>query len=190
MLLWHVRKRNSGFTLIEMITVVIIIGVIAAITSPNLLGLLYQNRINQAMRQIEGAVREAQKQATRQSKTCKIRFTTTGTGNSKRSIVQVRPDENIAGVDVSYSGCLLDNRELPRDISIGLKGTGIIEAPSVADLGFSAKGNPDVPVPSIMYIEHPNVNDKKCVEIRGMFGKIISGNYNSTTEVCTPPPAS
>lgn len=185
MLLWRVRKQNSGFTLIEMLVTAIVVGVIAAAATPNLLGLLNQNRVREGMRQVEGAVREAQKQATRKGKTCKIRFTTAGTGSDKRSIIQIRPDEIIDGVNVSYSGCLLNTRELPRDVSFGLKGTGTVEAPG-ADLGFSAKGNPDIT--GIMYIEHPYVKDEKCVEIRGMFGEVTTGNYNSTTEVCTPLP--
>ena len=59
MLLYNARKHNSGFTLIEMLIVTVIIGVIAAIAAPNLLGLLNRNRVNQAARQVEGALRES-----------------------------------------------------------------------------------------------------------------------------------
>ena len=183
MLLWRVRKQNSGFTLVEMMVTAIVVGVVAAVASPNLLGLLNQNRVREGMRQVEGAVREAQKQATRKGKTCKILFTTDGTGSDKRSIIQVRPDEIIDGVNVSYSGCLLNTRELPRDVSFGIRGSGTVEAPG-ADLGFSAKGNPTIT--GVMYIEHPNVKDKRCVEIRGMFGGLTTGIYDSTAEVCNP----
>ena len=179
MLLWRVRKQNSGFTLVEMVVTAIVVGVIAAIASPNLLGLLNQNRVREGMRQVEGAVREAQKQATRKGATCSIRFTTTGTGTNKRSIIKVVDDAN----PNPFAGCLLNTRELPRDVSFGLKGTGTIEADN--DLSFSAKGNPN-PRNHIYYIEHPNVKDKKCVEIRGLFGEIATGNYDSGTEVCTP----
>jgi prepilin-type N-terminal cleavage/methylation domain-containing protein len=46
MLLYNVhRKSNKGFTLVEMIVTVIIVGVIASIAAPNLLGLLNQSRV-------------------------------------------------------------------------------------------------------------------------------------------------
>ena len=51
MLLYNARKYNSGFTLIEMLATIVIIGVIAAIAAPNFLGLLNRNRVNEAARQ-------------------------------------------------------------------------------------------------------------------------------------------
>ena len=73
---WNVRK-NQGFTLIEMLATAIIIGIVAAISAPNLLGLLNRNRVNQGLVQLEGAIKEAQRQAIRNGKTCKIKLTTT-----------------------------------------------------------------------------------------------------------------
>ena len=184
MLLWRVRKQNYGFTLVEMLVTAIVVGVIAAVASPNLLGMLNQNRVREGMRQVEGAVREAQKQATRKGTICSIRFTTTGSGSDKRSIIKVVDDAS----PNPFAGCLLNTRELPREVSFGLKGAGTLDDSNERDLSFSAKGTTGIT--GIMYIEHPNVNDKKCVEIQGMFGGLITGTYDSTTEVCTPPPAS
>ncbi|NJL51996.1 MAG: type II secretion system protein [Hydrococcus sp. SU_1_0] len=76
MLLYNARKSSSGFTLIEMLVVFIIVGVIAAIAAPNFLGLLNQSRVKDGLAQVEGAVKEAQRQAMRRGKPCKVKFVT------------------------------------------------------------------------------------------------------------------
>ena len=189
MLLYSVRKSNKGFTLIEMIAVVIIVGIIAAIAAPNFLGLLNRNRVTQGLADVDGAIREAQRIATRNGKVCKIRFTTTGTGSNKRSVVQVHPDEVISGTNVSYAGCLLETRELEQDVTTNFLVSGTTLTPIdssglVLNLGFSGKGNPSNT--GVMVISHSNSSSEKCIEIKGILGNIIAGNYDSATRTCTP----
>lgn len=111
MLLWRVRKYDTGFTLIEMITVVIIVGVIAAISAPNFLGLLNRNRVNSALGQIKGAIKEAQRQAIKDSSSCTVNIT-----SATRTI---------------SGGCLLSNRIVDNNVTIDSDHT----------ITFSGKGN-------------------------------------------------
>lgn len=196
MLHYDAHRRNQGFTLIEMMVTVIIVGVIAAIAAPNFLGLLNQNRVKDGLSQVEGAIKEAQRQSMRQGKICKIRFTSDAT--SGNSIVQIHPDETLtlAGgttTVVKYTGCLLSNRELSDSVSFSFLNTGTgtletINSSSPRDLGFSPKGNPNIT--GIMVISHTGIsnNSRKCVQIAGLLGNIITGNYNdsatSTTLKC------
>jgi prepilin-type N-terminal cleavage/methylation domain-containing protein len=181
MSLYNVRKSNSGFTLVELLITLIIIGVIAVISVPNFLGLLNRNRVNEAAQQVEGAIKEAQRQAMRKGKICQIRFTSTGTGGNQRSIVKVSPDVG----PVSYSGCLLNNRELPSSVSFGLlSGATVlpVNSSNEIDLAFSNKGNPNVQ--GMMVISHPKVISQKCIQIEGVLGNILSGDYNTQTKKC------
>ncbi|MBE9048315.1 prepilin-type N-terminal cleavage/methylation domain-containing protein [Pleurocapsales cyanobacterium LEGE 10410] len=179
MLLYNVlRKSDKGFTLIEIITTVIIVGVLASIAAPNFLGMLNQTRIKDGLGQVEGAIREAQRLAIRRGKPCRILFTTDGTGSS---IVEIAPDSG----SVSYSGCLLSTRELPDSVSFSLLTGGTlvpINSFNEAELTFSSKGNPDVE--GIMVISHTGTNTSKCVQIEGLLGNILTGDYNSTTQEC------
>jgi prepilin-type N-terminal cleavage/methylation domain-containing protein len=192
MLLYNARRKvNQGFTLIEMMVTVIIIGVIAALAAPNFLGLLNQSRVKDSLAQVEGAIKEAQRQAIRKGKTCKISFTSSGTGDNL-SIVQIHPNETISGRAYSYSECLLSNRELPKSVSFSLlnSGSGTLEtinSTNEVNLAFSTKGNPNVQGIMIV-IEHPGTNTKKCIQIAGLLGNMITGDYDSTDSKCKVPP--
>ena len=185
MLLYNARRKfNQGFTLIEMLVTIIIIGVIASLAAPNFLGLLNQSRVKDGLAQVEGAIKEAQRQAIRKGKICKIRFTSSGTGDNL-SIIQIHPDETISGRAYSYSECLLSNRELPKSVSFSLLNSSSLEtidSTNEANLAFSTKGNPDVQ--EIMVIEHPGTTTKKCVQIAGLLGNMITGNYDQATQKC------
>jgi prepilin-type N-terminal cleavage/methylation domain-containing protein len=186
MLLYNARKKsNKGFTLIEMLVTLIIIGVIASIAAPNFLGLLNQSRVKDGLAQVEGAIKESQRQAIRKGRICKIRFTSLGTGSNKRSIIQVHPDETVGGTTVSYSGCLLNSRELPDSVSLSLLNSGtlaLVDSSTPRNLGFSTKGNPDVQ--GIMVIQHPQTSTAKCIQIEGLLGNILTGDYDSATKSC------
>lgn len=116
---WNVPKSNTGFTLIEMLAAVIMVGILAAIAAPNLFGLLTRNRINQALSQIEGAIKEGQRQAIRQGKSCRVQINLT--------------NNTISG---DPPNCLLNEREIADSINIqtNLPGT----TPGIV---FSHKGS-------------------------------------------------
>jgi prepilin-type N-terminal cleavage/methylation domain-containing protein len=155
MLLYNARKSSSGFTLIEMLAVFIIIGVVAAIAAPNLLGLLNRNRVNDAAQQVEGALKEAQRQAMRRGTQCSITVDATNKSIS-----------NPAG------GCLLSNRVLNNLIQLNS---------NTATMTFSGKGNIDGSLPTpVLVVSIPNsTNQRKCVVLEGFFGTLRSGDYSS-----------
>ena len=179
MLLYNARnKSDKGFTLVEMITAIIIVGVLASIAAPNFLGLLNRNRVNQSLSEVEGAVREAQRLAIRRGKTCSIRLTTAS--GSSLSLVEVTPDGSGA-----YVGCLLSDRELPNEVTFSLSSGGTvtpINSASTEDLTFTGKG---IPVDEkTIVVSHPNVNVQKCLRIEGLLGNILTGDYNTSTNEC------
>lgn len=164
MLLWRARKNNSGFTLLEMLVTAIIVGVIAAVTLPNLLGLLNRNRINDAMGKVEGALKEAQKQAIRTGKSCSVSISVHAIANP-----------------VGGGGCLLSNRDL-----------NLVQLTSSrASINFSGKGNITIndtnlglniptPVIAISMANGNGTNLQRCVVIQNSLGSIRTGTYIGT----------
>jgi len=164
MLPWRVRKYNSGFTLVEMLTVVIIIGVLAAITAPNLLGLYNRNRVNRAMREVEGALKEAQKQAIRIGRQCTI-------------------DINTNDISNSANGCLLSNRVLNKPGS----GNPVILNSNQGTITFSGKGNLGTPGPKPVFVTYlANASSKQsCVVIESTLGSLRTGDYTGDPSTLT-----
>ena len=163
------KKMNKGFTLIEMITVVIIIGVIAAIAAPNFLGLLNRNRVNEATNQVEAALREAQKIAIRNGKSCSITISETN-----------KTITNTTG----SNPCLLSNRELNDSVRLYSSRTAI---------AFSGKGNITIDDTDanlrtpVLVVSMDNGTDKRgCVVIENSFGGIRTGDY-ATGTIPDPP---
>jgi prepilin-type N-terminal cleavage/methylation domain-containing protein len=184
MLLWRVRKSNSGFTLVEMLAVVIILGVIAAVAVPNLLGWFNRNRVNEAMRQVEGALKEAQKQAIRTGKRCTIDIEPTS------FTIDVKPSTNIS-ISSTQKDCLLSTRILNSSIALASN----LESSNITKVTFSGKGNItiDDPVnPPVLVVSIPDGTDlKKCVVIENFLGVIRTGKYDGSgipdSEICEPP---
>lgn len=155
--LYAVRKSSSGFTLIEMLVTLAVVGVIAAIASPNFLGLLNRNRVNEATQQVEGALKEAQRQAMRRGQQCTININTT----SKT---------------ISGANCLLSNRVLNDLIQLNTNRTTIT---------FSGKGNITIdattnPTP-VLVVSIPNGTTlQKCVVLDGFLASMRTGDYSGT----------
>jgi prepilin-type N-terminal cleavage/methylation domain-containing protein len=158
MLLYNVRKSSSGFTLIEMLVTITVVGVIAALSAPNFLGLLSRNRVNEAAQQVEGALKEAQRQAMRKGKQCTINIDTT--------------NKIISNPAAPASGCLLSNRNLNDSIQLNTSRTAIT---------FSGKGNIDATTTPVLVVSIPNrTNQQKCVVLEGFLASMRTGDYSGT----------
>jgi prepilin-type N-terminal cleavage/methylation domain-containing protein len=72
MLQLNVRKYIKGFTLIETLIVVMIIGIASAIAVPNFLNSYEKFKLDQAVVEVRGALREAQRQAIRKGESCQV----------------------------------------------------------------------------------------------------------------------
>lgn len=166
MSLYNVRKSNSGFTLVELLMTLIIIGVIAALTAPSFLGLMSRNRVNQAALKVEGALKEAQRQAVRRGQRCSIIVDTDNTGT---------PGE--IGIMNPPNGCLLSNRILDNnDLNTGIQ---LNTNTPATGFQFSGKGNIDGNFANpVIVVSMPNrTSQRKCVVLDGFFGVLRSGDY-------------
>ena len=170
--MWRLNVRKSqGFTLIEMLATGIIISIVAAIAAPNLLGLLNRNRVNRGLAEFEGAIKEAQRQAIRNGKSCTITINA-----ANNNIVNAPTD-----------GCLLSTRNLSENLEIttNIDNNGTTDN---YDIVFSGKGNmvfeisgTEVNSGAIFVIYMPSgTNQQRCFVVDSSLGSVRTGEYTGS----------
>lgn len=167
MLLYSVRKsdRGRGFTLVEMIVAVVIVGVLAAVSTPNLLGTYRRTQANAAINEVESAIKEAQRQAIRNGRQCNISI------NSSARTIKIADTTD-------DRDCLLTNRVL--DDSLVLNS-------NVSNITFSSRGN--TTNNALIRVTTNGENVDRCVVVTAGIGLIRSGSYrdtdnNNTKDTC------
>ncbi len=68
--------RSQGMTLIEILIVLTVAAILAVAVTPSFLYWLETQRVNQALESLEGALREAQREAMRRNQACRVTINT------------------------------------------------------------------------------------------------------------------
>lgn len=159
---FSVRRQQQGFTLIEMIVTVIIVGVLGAVTIPSLLGLLNQTKVNDGLRQIQTSLKEAQRQAMRRGASCIVRV------NATNNTITGDPVQCL-----SSSRTVDDNLEFKGNVASGGAATA-----SNIEIEFSRKGSNAGAARTIaVYRDGVTGGVQKCVIVAQNLGGIKSGIY-------------
>jgi prepilin-type N-terminal cleavage/methylation domain-containing protein len=149
-------RGDRGFTLIEMLIILFIVGILTATGIPSLLSLLNNKKLDNALTQVETALKETQKNAIKKSRTCTLTIPT-GTG------------EQLLG------NCLnAGNQPLPE--------INISRPAGLATIGFDFKGRVSDPTNrgTIVFSLPDGSGSQRCLAISNGIGLIRSGKYDGT----------
>lgn len=146
------RNSQQGFTLIETLIVVVIIGILSAISAPSFLAMLNTAKVNDALAQVKGALQEAQREAMRRSKSCEVTLNTS----------------------TITSPCLVTGqRTLPN-------GVELLTDISGSKVMFSFRGNTANGGVTVLKMSDGSTQTQKCVVTSVGIGLIRTGNYSGT----------
>ena len=150
------QQSDRGFTLIELMVALFIVGVIAAIATPNFLGLLNRIRVNSALEELLGAIRESQRLAMRHGKNCRI---------------NIDPSTNT--LNATDNDCLLTTRNINDNVIIRTNLSG-----STPDILFSYKGT--TTKMGTVVLSSDLSDTQRCFVISLGLGIMRTGNYTGS----------
>lgn len=159
-------KNDSGFTLLEMMIVVSLVGVMGAIAAPSFLQMNNNAKLNDALQSMEGALQEAQTQARRMSKTCTV---TVAEGNNVT--LTASPNSCFITGTRTLNGVNIDNRDSTGDVT------------GSQTIAFDFKGRTGSQKYFLLKIANTSAG-QKCIANSAGVGLIRKGTWNSTTSLC------
>ena len=164
------QVNPQGWTLLELAFVAVIAGVLASLAIPSMMAMAAKNKVQGGLAQVKGALQEAQRNAIRMGKECKV---SVNAGSNSPSIAVAA---SVAGN--SYAGCLSQTVVLT-DLSLLENFNG---ANNSASIRFSYKGNTNNW--GTIIIHSPNTSTKYCLVISAL-GIMRSGVYTGAVTDAT-----
>lgn len=168
MLPFNARRNSQGFTLIETLSVLVILGVLAAISAPSFLSLFNKNKVDATIDQVRGALQECQREAISKSRSCTITLDIT---NKKVTGDRLVTGERDLCDERDNSGnCIKSIVDIATDIS---------DTPP--KITFSFKGNTTNGGTIVVYSSDASTQKKKCLAISEGIGIMRTGKYDGST---------
>jgi prepilin-type N-terminal cleavage/methylation domain-containing protein len=156
--------KNAGWTLLEIMIVILIIGILASLALPNMVEGIEKRKAQSALSQLKGTLQEAQRNSIKMGKECKV--TLKGTNDN------FDPPSIAVHSDTQYVGCLSSSETFFRNLQMreNFPGTSI---------SFSYRGN--TTNIGTFVVESPNARTKYCLVVSNFLGIMRSGVYNGST---------
>ena len=167
------KKQIEGFTLIEMMVVVIIVGVLGAIAAPSWLSFLTRQKMNAVNSDLVSAIKDSQKDAIQQRSKRRLTFSAVG---SSPSVAISYPDVNST---VRYTTKLGSDTSTLQLSVFQQNSSGSWIAASTPTLDFDYSGNVSSEVPYIVQVQPQDPSfsiPPRCVIVTTLLGGLNVDN--------------
>lgn len=171
-----IPKNAQGMSTFEVIIVLVIVGVLAAVSIPNLDKAMKRSELNTAVDEVQGIITEAISYAARSSDSCFIRLDNAyGATLEHKSLSPSDPRDPL-------NECIVSPRTIPSHVRV--VPVPLVEPPtSYVDVGVNISGAVDY-INDIV-IQSSEISDQPCLTVT-LIGSVIQGKYDSGTNTCIP----
>lgn len=177
------EKPNAGFTLIEMIVVVIIIGVLSAIAAPSWLAFLNRQRVSKVNDAVFSALQTAQTEAKRTKLSYGVCFKQDSNDIPRVAVYSIGSSPTpCANLNLSQWKPLAENQD------INSKQIALATAPNTNPIVFDYQGTVSLSTGQTLPLTvtvaiPPNNSTKRCTVVQTLLGSMITGqdDYNATS---------
>lgn len=183
--LYNAHKNNQGFTMIETLAVIIIIGILSAIVAPSYLSMFNKNQVNNALDELKGALQQAQREAIRKNKACTVYLHDATT-----------QPQIVSGCFITSNGTSTGLLGIPNGLPMKeldkVAMASELNTSSPKRIKFSFRGSTTNNGTIVIYMADGSTSKMGCLAISNGPGIIRTGIYNgSTTSIsansCTKP---
>jgi prepilin-type N-terminal cleavage/methylation domain-containing protein len=185
-----IHRNQQGFTLIEILVSMMIVGILAAVTAPSFMSWVNNKKVDDALASIEGAMREAQAEAGRKSKACTVSVDP-ATGIVRGYVSPTPADPEPVGFDPSTAeSCLPTGIRDLNKIGIGVlpdssSGVSVALASATQKIIFTSKGT--TTNSNVFVVFRTDNSRSRCLAVSNGIGIIRIGTYTGTNPADTTP---
>jgi prepilin-type N-terminal cleavage/methylation domain-containing protein len=184
---YNAHHNENGFTLLELIVVMLFAGILAAISAPSFIGLNQINKVNHDLSSAKNSLLEAQRGAMRRGQDCTLFFSDPGVVPATISIADSHSGNCLSGDSVNSSNL---TQRIFNNVSMTVYQDGISGAISHPTLTFDYLGNNTTAITTIVLQSQGNFAVKKCLVISQPLGLIATNKYTGSSATyssnCTP----
>jgi len=163
------KKNDAGYTLIELLIIVLILGIFASIAAPSWLGFINRQRVRTVNDRVFQSLRLAQSEAKRTKSEVKITFNSIDSNNVKVPTVTFVPPLPTGGSEQTLN---VGGEVKPGTIQLTFNKPD--PTPSQSSLTFDYQGRPDK-TSFIVAVAAVNGGGKQCAIVETLIGGMRTG---------------